>query len=219
MPVVYGSTRRADDIPAGPRWVPGALLHSTPKRRVAELDVRWGPVHRQRSEDSLRKWLRKIRGIVGMGALWGAIGMVSGAVVGGLESLFSRMPVLASMLGPAIELGVLGLLAGSGFAVVFTALEGRRTLSELSLFRAALWGGIAGAALPATFLLIQGGWAGLIASVSDPRHSFLLASVLSGIIPGALASGTLFLARRSSGTLPTGGETGPDPVLKLPADI
>ena len=122
------------------------------------------------------------------------------------------------MFDLASTLGFFGFLTGSGFAAVLTALEGRRTIGELSVARAALWGGVAGAALPAVALWIQSGWPGLIAIISDPQHSFLMASILSGIIPAALASGTVFLARRSSGELPTGGAKTAAPVLELPTE-
>ncbi len=153
-----------------------------------------------------------------MGALWGTVGAVLGAVVGGIEGVFGPGPFFPSMFEPAAELGSLGFLAGSGFAVVLTALEGRRTIRELSAVRAALWGGVAGAALPALYLLIQAGWAGLIASISNPQHSLLMASILSGLVPAALASGTVFLARRSSGELPAGAAATADPALELPTE-
>jgi hypothetical protein len=166
----------------------------------------------------MRKWIRKLRGIVGMGVLWGAVGAVFGAVVGGLEGVFWPVPIFPSMFQLAAELGSLGFLAGSGFAAVLTALEGRRTISELSAVRAALWGGVAGAALPATYLFIQRGWPGLITVISDPQHSFLMASILSGLIPAALASGTVLLAHRSSRELPAGDATTADPALELPTE-
>ncbi len=166
----------------------------------------------------MRKWMRKLRGIVGMGALWGTLGAVFGAVVGGLEGVLWPASIFPSMFELAVELGSLGFLAGAGFASVLTALEGRRTIRELSTVRAGLWGGVAGAALPALYLLIQGGWSGLLSVISDPQHSFLMASILSGVVPAALASGTVFLARRSYEELPAGGEPTVDPVLEWPTE-
>ncbi|MCH7776683.1 MAG: hypothetical protein IH878_09115 [Gemmatimonadetes bacterium] len=164
----------------------------------------------------MKKWIRKLRGIVGMGALWGVGGAAFGAVVAGLEGMFLGTPIFASMFDLASTLGFFGFLTGSGFATVLAAFEGRRTIGELSTVRAALWGGVAGAALPAVALFIQRGWPGLIAVISDPQHSFLMASILSGIVPAVLASGTVFLARRSSAELPAGGAKIADPVLELP---
>ena len=152
-----------------------------------------------------------------MGALWGTVGAVLGAVVGGIEGVIGPGPFLPFMFQPAVELGSLGFVAGSGFAVVLTALDGRRTIGEVSAVRAALWGGVAGAAVPALYLLIQGGWAGFMASISNPQHSFLMASILSGLVPAALASGTVFLARPSSGELPAGAAP-IDPALESPIE-
>ncbi len=141
-----------------------------------------------------------------MGAIWGVAGSVFGALAGGLEAVFLAEPVFASMWDLGSTLGFFGFVTGSGFATVLTAMEGRRTIGELSATRAALWGGIGGAALPAIALLIQRGGPGLMVVISDPQHSFLMASVLSGVIPAAMASGTVFLARRSEGKLPAGAK-------------
>ena len=153
-----------------------------------------------------------------MGAVWGGVGAVFGAVVAAIESTFGAKPILASIFENASTLGLYGFVVGSGFAVVLTALEGRRTIGELSVARAALWGGVAGAALPAVALLIQRGWPGLVTVISDPQHSFLMASMLSGIVPAGLASGTVFLARRSAGELAAGDKKTADPILELPPE-
>ena len=166
----------------------------------------------------MKKSFRKLRGIVGMGALWGIGGAAFGAVVAGLEAMFLGTPIFASMFDLASTLGFFGFLTGSGFAAVLTAMEGRRTIGELSTVRAGLWGGVAGAALPAVALLIQRGGPGLVTIISDPQHSFLIASLLSAVIPAVLASGTVYLARRSSGELPAGCATTADPALELPTE-
>ena len=167
---------------------------------------------------AIEKWFRRLRGIVGIGALWGVAGAVFGAVVAGVESVFLAEPIFVSMFDLASTLGFFGFLTGSGFAAVLTALEGRRTIGELSVARAALWGGVAGAALPAVALLIQRGGPGLITIISDPQHSFLMASLLSGVIPAAMASGTVFLARRSSSELSAGDAKAAGPLLDMPPE-
>ena len=78
----------------------------------------------------MQKWLRRIRGAVGMGFIW-AVGW---AVVGG-----GVMEAFVDPKGASIDmwpqtLGIAGFLGGVVFSMVLGIAAGRRRFEELSLF-------------------------------------------------------------------------------------
>ena len=105
----------------------------------------------------MRRWLRKLRGIVGIGAIWGVPAAAVGAIGGIVASVFGGGPLLGSVAAGSLTVGGLFLLLGSGFATVLTLIEGNRTLEELSPRRAALWGALAGGAVLLVMLLVSFG--------------------------------------------------------------
>lgn len=141
----------------------------------------------------MNEWIRKLRGLAGMGltwgALWGGIGAAVGAVLGVLS------PELWAVGNPvfdwAVGMGLYGLVSGVGFGKLLSFIEGRKTLRELSLPRVALWGVLGSAAVPLLFGAI--GMFPASTTVVDVLEAVLLTSVLGGTFaPGAVA-----LARRA----------------------
>ena len=126
------------------------------------------------------KWLRRIRGAIGMGftwaAAWSAVGFVPRWVLG----INSDLPF-------PILFGGLGFIAGVTFSGVLVLTEGRRRFDQMSLPRFAGWGAVGGLLLSAVF--VRGaslGW-GEVLAIST---TFAVASA-------ACASGSLALARRA----------------------
>jgi hypothetical protein len=83
----------------------------------------------------MKKWLRRIRGTVGMGLTWAA----GGELVGVLIELF------IDPMGPLVDvwptaLAIPGFLGGAVFSAVLQVAEGRRRFDELSLPRFGAWG-------------------------------------------------------------------------------
>ncbi len=88
--------------------------------------------------------LRRLRGVLGIAATWGVA----------CAALFVGAFVLTWMFDPAsIDPGegpgrvavigaALGLTAGAAFAAVLAVAERRKTIADISLGRAALWGGL-----------------------------------------------------------------------------
>lgn len=151
----------------------------------------------------MKRWLRKLRGILSIGAIWGTVGGAIGAVGGVLVSVFGGFPLFSSLVEWCLGAGGLGFLFGSGFAVVLTVLEGRRTLDELTPGRAALWGALAGAAVPFGSLLFYLGSGGTVPF----RVALIAVSAASGIygaVSAGLAAGTVALARRAPDELNAG---------------
>ena len=95
----------------------------------------------------MKRVLRRLRGALGMGLVWG----IGGALIGGLiEAILNVLPGPDLFLGvdmwPA-ALAIPAFLAGVLFSMVLWVTEGRRTFEELRLRRFALWGGAVGLGL------------------------------------------------------------------------
>ncbi len=123
--------------------------------------------------------MRRVRGALGVGALWAA----GGALVGGvIEAVLNVLPGSDLFLGVDIwpaALAVPAFLAGISFAVVLGIVERRRTFNELRVPRLAVWGALGGVALAAL--------------VGLPA----IAIATFGLTSSALAAGSLALARRA----------------------
>ena len=148
----------------------------------------------------MEKWLRRIRGAVGLGltwaAAWSGVGAVLGLVVGGGA---------ATLVATSGALAVIGFISGAAFSVVLGVAEGRRTFDEMSLPRFAAWGALSG-------LLVS---LGLSLFMASPGGSVIVARVLVMLMVPALlgagsAAGSLALARRADGgdLLGSGGSAG-----------
>ncbi len=128
----------------------------------------------------MRKWLRRIRGALGMGFTWAAAWFAVGFVPRWVFGVSTDLPF-------PLLFGALGFVAGVTFSGLLVLTEGRRRLDQLSLPRVAGWGAIGGLLLSALF--VRGaslGW-GEVLAIST---TFALASAVS-------ASGSLVLAGRA----------------------
>ena len=126
------------------------------------------------------KWMRRIRGAIGMGITWGVAWSFVGALPRWLFGFNTDAPF------PLI-FGVLGFFAGVIFSGILMLTEGRRGFDELKLSRFAVWGGVGGFLLSGIFTRAASlGWADAMAIAP----TFAIASALC-------ASGSLALARRA----------------------
>lgn len=142
----------------------------------------------------MRPWMRKVRGVLGTGALWGVAGALFGALVGGLSTLLGG-PLFGSLLVGGLWFGASGFVLGSGFAVMLAVLHGRRTLDDLTPVRAAGWGALVGAGLPLLGTVLLMVLAGLpLMPVLVP--TLVVDSLLYGALGAALAAGTVVAAKR-----------------------
>ena len=149
----------------------------------------------------MKRFLRRIRGIIGTGLTWavGWMGLI-GLVVFPVLALFG-WPIFSDFGLYLINVrivGVLGFVAGSSFALVLSALERRRKLEDLSFIRIAMWGGLGGLVLAAL-----DGFTNLGA---------VIAFTLMGI---GSATGSVALAKRSDAKLIEGDD---DSVPSLAGD-
>ena len=128
----------------------------------------------------MKKWLRRIRGAIGVGLTWAAAwfgaGMMLLLVVG-----FGAADVPFPLF-----FGLLGFLAGVTFSGILGILAGRRRFDEMSLPRFAGWGALGG-------LLLSGG----VVLAAGPEGEFLVLGPVFALAGAVSAAGTLALARRS----------------------
>lgn len=128
----------------------------------------------------MRKWMRYLRGAIGMGVTWAAALAVVGFVPRWVLGFESDLPF-------PLLFGGLGFIAGVMFSVLLVLTEGRRRFDELSLWRFAAWGAVGGLLLSALFVSGAAlGW-GEVLAISA---TFAVASA-------ACAAGSLAVARRA----------------------
>ena len=129
----------------------------------------------------MSKWLRRIRGALGMGLAWAMAWFTAGMVL-----LLIVGPDAADVPFP-LGFGLLGFLAGATFSGVLGIVGGRRTFDQMSLPRLAGWGA-GGGLLFAVIFVLAAGLGGSVLLVLGPV--FALSSAAS-------AAGSLALARKA----------------------
>lgn len=136
----------------------------------------------------MKRWMRKLRGMLGVGMMWGALGGAVGAVVSLLGAAADTGTVSEWLLSVGLGFAGFGFLAGVGFAATLSALDGRRTLRELSVRRAAMWGGLAGFAFPLTLVAaLSGGALPLVPAITT--------AAAFGGVTALLGAGSVHVAR------------------------
>lgn len=134
------------------------------------------------------QWLRRLRGMAGMGITWALIWAIVGGGV--MEGIVDPRGEILDMWPQT--LAIPGFLSGVAFAALLAVVARRRRFEELSLPRFAAWGAAAGALL--------GGLA-LGAGIFPAVPALLRAAVVLGpmtLLNAASAAGTLAVARRAA---------------------
>lgn len=151
----------------------------------------------------MKKWLRRIRGALGMGLAWGVAWFAAGMVL-----LLLVGPDAADVPFP-LGFGMLGFFAGVAFSGVLGIVEGRRSFDQMSLPRFGGWGALGG-------FLLAGGFVSVVALLGDSSllDDLVYLGPLFATAGAVSASGSLALARMSKDPdlLQTGEhmpETGP----------
>jgi hypothetical protein len=134
----------------------------------------------------MNKWMRRIRGAVGMGLAW-AVAWFGAGMVMMLGFLLITGSTGADVPYP-LGFGALGFVAGVTFSGVLGVVEGRRRFDEMSLSRFAVWGGVGGLLLAVIFVPVAG-----------LGGEALLLAPLFAVAGAACAAGSLVLARMAEG--------------------
>ncbi|MGH8004894.1 MAG: hypothetical protein ACRECJ_09255 [Limisphaerales bacterium] len=98
----------------------------------------------------MRNLLRKFRDVIGVGLIWGTVWPATGAL------LFWFIGIIApgktgsdvTAIEMALILARVGFVSGVIFGILLSIFERRKTLAEIPLFRAVLWGVLASALFP-----------------------------------------------------------------------
>ncbi|MBW3572917.1 MAG: hypothetical protein KY467_17610 [Gemmatimonadetes bacterium] len=133
----------------------------------------------------MNRWLRRIRGAIGMGLtwalVWAPVAVLIGMVVDPDGSLDEMWPAIGAYPG---------FLGGVVFAAVLGIAARRRRLDQLTLARVAAWGALAG--------LLVGVLPFTVGESTSKLPLWLLASVVIGsitLLSALSAAGSLALAR------------------------
>lgn len=139
----------------------------------------------------MKKWLKRIRGAIGMGLTWALAWFGAGVIL-----LLIVGPDAADVPFP-FGFGMFGFFAGAAFSTVLGIAEGRRRFDQLSLPRFAGWGAVGGLVLSGIFVPVAGLGGGALLVLAPV---FALASAAS-------AAGSLALARMAEGGELSGGSS------------
>ena len=105
----------------------------------------------------MKKWLKRIRGALGMGLTWAVAWSPFGAILGlVLWVVIGGTPLLNTLVGFVAAAATLGFVGGAAFSVVLGIAEGRRRFDEMSLPRFAGWGALGGLLVTLVMALVLG---------------------------------------------------------------
>ncbi len=130
----------------------------------------------------MKKWVRRIRGAIGMGLTWAMAWFGAGIV------LLLVVGVGAADVPFPLFFGLLGFLAGTTFSGVLGVVEGRRRFDQMSLPRFAGWGAVGGLLLSVIFVLA-------VAIAGDTTLEILVLGPVFALAGAGSAAGSLALAR------------------------
>ena len=146
----------------------------------------------------MTKWLRRIRGAVGMGLTWAAGWAVFGLLIGVASILLPGLPWDAFFRvfdAPLPALAVPGFFGGVLFSLVLGIAARRRSFEQLSVARFAAWGALGGlllCLLPHALVAVG------LATVASGGDLWRATAVIAGpfiLLSAVSASGSLLLAR------------------------
>ena len=137
----------------------------------------------------MKKWLRRLKGVLGMGLIWGVIwGLVGGFV---MEAIVDPHGRIGDMWPPFFAM--LGFAGGTLFSMLLWISEGRRRFDELSLPRLTSLGALGG--------LLMGGYAASQLNATVPFWVRAVVLISPPILCAVSATSTLLLARMAQGRL------------------
>ena len=141
----------------------------------------------------MKKFFRKLRGLMGFGLTWGMSWGVIGAGIGLVIGVVSpeAWNLANTILVWALGMGAYGFVSGVGFGTLLSLGEGRRTILDLSLGRVAAWGILGAAAVPLLF-----GMLGTF-DVGTTTADVVGAMLVTGLLGGTFAPGAVAIARRA----------------------
>lgn len=148
------------------------------------------------------KWLKRIRGAIGVGLTWAVGWAVAGVSIGVASILLPWLPWDAFFKvfdAPLPAFAVPGFFAGVFFSIVLGIAGRRRTLRELSVGTFATWGAIGGLLLTAfPFALVTVGLADRSGSNVSDWQILAVITLPFVALSAVSATASLLLARRAA---------------------
>lgn len=148
----------------------------------------------------MTRWLKRLRGALGMGVTWAVIWAATGVLIGVTSRLFPGRfwdGFFAVFDAPLPALAVPGFVGGVLFALVLGVASRHRRFAELSMPRFAALGALGGLLLS----LVPDAMVALgLATLETPGVPWQLAAIITVPLTGMSAlsaSGSLMLARRA----------------------
>jgi len=139
----------------------------------------------------LKKFFRRVRGLLGVGitwgTLWGGIGAGLGFVLGLVNPALWEIGNPVTLWG--LGMAAYGFVSGIGFGVLLSLGEGSKLLRELSLKRVAMWGILGSAAVPLLFFPFFEAGTTILDIVG--------AMGVTAMLGGTFAPGAIAIARRA----------------------
>lgn len=150
----------------------------------------------------MNRWLKRIRGTLGMGLTWAFAWALAGLGIGAASILLPGLPWWDAFFevfdAPLPALAIPGFIAGSFFSIVLGIAGRRRRFEELSLPRFAAWGALGGLLLVLfPFALVALGLASTEGGSVSPWRAIAVISGPFIVLSAASAAGSLELARLS----------------------
>lgn len=138
----------------------------------------------------MKKWLRRIRGAIGMGLTWAAAWFGAGMIM--LLGLLLVTGSTGADVPYPLGFGAFGFVAGVTFSGVLGIVEGRRRFDQMSLPRFAGWGATGGFLLSTIFVVV-------VALAEDPAFlgNLVVLGPVFAVAGAGSAAGALALARRA----------------------
>ena len=158
----------------------------------------------------MNKWLKRVRGAVGMGLTWAAGWALGGLLIGVASILLPGLPwdpFFEVFDAPLPAMAVPGFFAGMFFSTVLGIAGRQRRFSDLSLPAFAAWGAVGGLMLLAFPLVLVG--VGLASTAGSSIHPLKALAVVAPpfiVLSVVSATVTLILARRAEGRAVLGSE-------------
>jgi len=138
----------------------------------------------------MQRWLRRIRGAIGMGLTWAAAWFGAGMVM--LLGLLLVTGSTGADVPYPLGFGAFGFVAGATFSGVLGIVEGRRRFDQMSLPRFAGWGAVGGFLLCGGFVLLAA-----LMGETAPLGALPVLGPVFALAGAGSAAGSLAIARRA----------------------
>ena len=139
----------------------------------------------------MKRWLKRIRGAIGIGLTWAVGWAPVGAITGLITGVILGFPLGGIAANYAEMFGVLGFIGGTMFSTVLRIAEGRRRFDQLSVPRLAVWGAVGGLSL-GTLAVIVG-----VVGLGGITPLTVAVIGAAGLLGAGSAATSLILARKA----------------------